>query len=454
VLAASEEKYHNLLEMSRTGIIVHRKGKILYANPYAAGKIGFSSADELINHSIAKFIHPEDLPVIMKRVENMLVKGTDYSSVEERYISKDGKIIYVEVSAKPIDYDGQTAILVVAHDITRRKQAEQKQQLLQLQTRQIIDTAHDAFIGMDTDSTITDWNPQSEKIFGWKRAEILGQPVSETIIPDEFRKAHIKGLEHYLATGEGPIVNRTVEITALHRDGHTFPVELSIVPVHTDDTLTFNAFIRDTSARKKARKKLEKSREQLRQSLIGTIVAVSKAVGARDPYTAQHQQQVSQLSRSIAQAMGLDAERIDGLRMGASIHDIGKIYLPAEILSNPGKLTDIEYQLIKTHAQVGYDILKDVAFPWPVADIAHQHHERLDGSGYPQGLKGDEICLEARIVAVADVVEAMASHRPYRPGLGIEAALEEIETHRGTWFEPAAVDACVKLFREKEFSFE
>jgi len=152
--------------------------------------------------------------------------------------------------------------------------------------------------------------------------------------------------------------------------------------------------------------------------------------------------------------MGLDAGRIDGLRMGASIHDIGKINLPAEILAKPTKLSDPEFALIKGHAQVGYDILKDIAFPWPVADIAWQHHERLDGTGYPQGLKGDEICLEARIVAVADVVEAMSSHRPYRPSLGIDAALQEIETHRGTWFEPAAVDACLKLFREKKFSFE
>jgi len=336
----------------------------------------------------------------------------------------------------------------------RRIQVEEALQKSELRYHEIIKTARDAFVSMDANGIITDWNPQAENIFGWSREEALGLLIAETIIPEEFREAHVNGLKHYIATGEGSVLNKHVEISALHRDGHTFPAELSIVPSKTNGGISFNAFIRNISARDEAQEALKQSREQLRQSLIGTIVAISKAVGARDPYTAQHQQQVSQLSRSIAQAMGLDAERIDGLRMGASIHDIGKIYLPAEILSNPGKLTDIEYQLIKTHAQVGYDILKDVAFPWPVADIAHQHHERLDGSGYPQGLKGDEICLEARIVAVADVVEAMASHRPYRPGLGIEAALEEIETHRGTWFEPAAVDACVKLFREKEFSFE
>jgi len=336
----------------------------------------------------------------------------------------------------------------------RRIQAEEALQKSEWQYREVIKTARDAFVSMDADGIITDWNPRAEEIFGWNRNEAVGKKVAETIVPKKFREAHIKGIKQYLATKEGPVLNHQIEITALHRNGRTFPAELSIVPVHLNGDISFDAFIRDTSTRQEAKKALEKSHEQLRSSLIGTIVAVSRAVGARDPYTAGHQQRVSQLSRSIAQEMSLDAGRINGLRMGASIHDIGKINLPAEILAKPTKLSDAEFALIKGHCQVGYDILKDIEFPWPVADIAWQHHERLNGTGYPQGLKGDEICLEARIVAVADVVEAMSSHRPYRPALGIDAALEEIETHRGTWFEPAAVDACLKLFRKKKFSFE
>jgi len=329
----------------------------------------------------------------------------------------------------------------------RRLQAEEALQKSERQYHEIIKTARDAFVSMDADGIITDWNPQAEAIFGWRRAEILGQPVSETIVPPEYSKKHTQGLKHYLATGKGPILNQSIEINAQHRDGHTFPVELSIVPIQTNGAKRFNAFIRDISARQKARK-------ALKASLVGTIVAISRAVEARDPYTAGHQQRVARLARCIAQEMDMDSERIDGLRMGATIHDIGKIYLPAEILSKPSKLTETEFKLIKTHCQVGYDILKDIEFPWPVANIAYQHHERLDGTGYPQGLKGDEICLEARIVAVADVIEAISSHRPYRPALGIDVALEEIETHRGEWYEPAAVDACLKLIREKEFSFD
>jgi len=149
--------------------------------------------------------------------------------------------------------------------------------------------------------------------------------------------------------------------------------------------------------------------------------------------------------------MGLPAATIEGIRFGALIHDLGKIQIPAEILSKPTRLTPLEFELIKTHPQAGYEIVKGIEFPWPVAQMVLQHHERLDGTGYPNGTKGDEISLEARILAVADVVEAMASHRPYRPGLGIDAALKEIEAKRGRWFDPQAVDACLRLFREKSF---
>jgi len=145
---------------------------------------------------------------------------------------------------------------------------------------------------------------------------------------------------------------------------------------------------------------------------------------------------------------------VEGIRIAATIHDIGKIKLPAELLSKPSKLSDIEYQLIQSHPDAGYTILKDIEFPWPVAEVVYQHHERMDGSGYPQGLKGIEICLEARIVAVADVVEAMASHRPYRASLGLGLALEEVRAHRGALYDEVVVDACLKLFAEKRFSFE
>jgi len=193
---------------------------------------------------------------------------------------------------------------------------------------------------------------------------------------------------------------------------------------------------------------------QLQTSLEDTVVAIANIVELRDPYTAGHQARVADLAASIARHMGLADDQVQAIHLASIVHDLGKIKIPAEILSKPGRLSDIEFQFIQTHAQAGYDILKDISFPWPIAQTVLQHHERLDGSGYPQGLKGDAILLEARIISVADVVEAMSSHRPYRAGLGLDAALKEISNFRGNRFDSQVVDACLSLFRDKNFTFK
>ena len=199
---------------------------------------------------------------------------------------------------------------------------------------------------------------------------------------------------------------------------------------------------------------LEHSLEKLQSILDSTIFAMAKIVEVKDPYTAGHQQRVSQLTEAISKHLDLDPDRIQGVCMSAYIHDIGKIYVPAEILSNPGVLTANEMNMIKMHPQHGADIITPIEFPWPVADIILQHHERMDGSGYPRGLSGDEILLEARILAVADVVEAMSFHRPFRPALGIDAALEEIADQSGTLYDREAAAACLDLFNNQGFKFQ
>jgi len=330
-------------------------------------------------------------------------------------------------------------------EITEHKQTEgelQKQERRLLEAQKI---AHLGFIEVNLETDDVYLSDEAYRSYGIKKGEI--ETMSELVSfvhPDDLELVQtrldmaVRGeqtydLEHRLVRPDGSIT-WTHSQAELIRDSSGKPIQL----IGT----TF-----DISKRRQAE-------EALKASLNGTIVVISKAVEARDPYTAGHQQRVARLAHCIAQEMGLGSDRIDGLRMGATIHDIGKIHLPAEILSKPAKLTETEFEFIKSHAQVGYDILKDIQFPWPIADIAHQHHERLDGTGYPQGLKGEEICLEARIVAVADVVEAISSHRPYRPSLGINVALEEIEAHRGEWYEPVAVDICLRLFQEKKFSLE
>jgi len=208
------------------------------------------------------------------------------------------------------------------------------------------------------------------------------------------------------------------------------------------------------SARKQAEEQLKLSLEKLRRTLTQTASALASALEKRDPYTAGHQQRVALLACLIADEMGFSKEEIEGIRVAGVLHDIGKIFVPSDILSKPGKLISVEMSLVHTHAEVGYEILKGVEFPWPIAQVVLQHHEKLDGSGYPQGLKGDEILLEARILTVADVVEAIASHRPYRPAYGIEVALKNIEDNKDTFYDAKVVDACLTLFREKHVMFE
>jgi putative nucleotidyltransferase with HDIG domain len=198
---------------------------------------------------------------------------------------------------------------------------------------------------------------------------------------------------------------------------------------------------------------LKKSRDEMHKSLEETVSSLASTAEKRDPYTAGHQERVNRLALAIAKELGLPDKQIEGLHLAALLHDIGKIAVPAEYLAKPTQLSELEKLVIQHHAEVGYEILKNIHFPWPVAEIVYQHHENLDGSGYPRGLTDKEIHLEAKILAVADVVEAMSSHRPYRSSLGITAALDEIRSGRGTRYHAESVDACLRLIEEKKAEF-
>jgi HD-GYP domain-containing protein (c-di-GMP phosphodiesterase class II) len=212
--------------------------------------------------------------------------------------------------------------------------------------------------------------------------------------------------------------------------------------------------LQDISEQVRLQEESRRNLERLNKSMEDAIQAVAATIEQRDPYTAGHQRRVAELAARLATALALPEDTIHGIRLTASIHDIGKIHVPAELLSYPGKLPEVEFALIQQHPRVGYEILKNVDFPWPVAEMVYQHHEHLDGSGYPRGLAGEQIMLGARIITVADVVEAITLYRPYRPGLGIEAALVEIERHRGTRYDPAVVAACLRLFREEGYRLD
>lgn len=259
------------------------------------------------------------------------------------------------------------------------------------------------------------------------------------------------------------------EIQAASKESRPFQLEYRIVTANSlekwvwergrgvwsgeGERLALEGFITDVTESKLAEERYEQSLFRLRRILEGTVNALAATAERRDPYTAGHQKRVSQLSCAIARQMGLTEDQIEGIRVAATLHDMGKIYVPAEILNKPGHITEVEMSIIRAHPKVGCDILRAIEFPWPVAEIVLQHHERLNGSGYPEGLSGKTILLEARILGVADVVESMSSHRPYRPALGVDKALEEIAQNRGVLYDPAVVDACLEVLTNKGFAF-
>jgi PAS domain S-box-containing protein len=243
----------------------------------------------------------------------------------------------------------------------------------------------------------------------------------------------------------------TFEFGVLRPDGTTVHVGANAARATHDGRPAIIGMLKDISAQKRADAEIRRYLGQLKTALKSTVEVATIISEMRDPYTAGHERRVAEIAAAIGAELGLDEDRQEGLRVAGHLHDLGKMTVPSEILSKPGKLRTAEYMLIQEHAQASYDVLKGVEFPWPVALVALQHHERIDGTGYPQGLKNDAILFEARIMAVADVVEAMSSHRPYRPGLGIEKALAEIKRGRGTAYDADVADACLRMFQEKRY---
>ena len=335
----------------------------------------------------------------------------------------------------------QTTIEMAFYKAKMDKTLREREQWLST----ILKSIGDGVIVTDIEDLISFMNPLAERLTGWNQSDVLKRPLAD-ILPNQ------PAAPAELSNGPAPAVENV--LTA--KGGEKIPIEQTVTAfIDARKRRLGNVLVfRDITRHKRTEADLRASWSRLQKALAGTIEAMRLTIETRDPYTAGHQRRVSQLSCAIAQDLGLPQEQIDGLRMAGDIHDLGKIYIPAQILSKPGYLTDIEFSILRMHAQVGYDILKSIEFPWPLAQIIYQHHEKLDGSGYPNNLKDGEILLEARIIGVADVVEAMSSHRPYRPSHGVEKALEEITQNRGRLYDAAVVDGCLGLFREKGFSFD
>jgi PAS domain S-box-containing protein len=339
-------------------------------------------------------------------------------------------------------------MISVARDITLRMRAEEKLRDSERKSRELFDFLPIPVYEMDLESKMTSANRAIFEAFrGTEKDLEKGIKVSQLLSPQDAEKSS-QNIQRML---RGERIEGT-EYILKRLDGTSFPaIVISSIIHENDKPVGLRGAVVDITERKKSEDKLQQTLDSLNRAVRTTIQVMVSAVEARDPYTSGHQFRSADLAQAIALEMGLGRDKIDAIRAAASIHDIGKLSVPAEILSKPTKLTKIEFSLIQAHSQKGFEILKDVESPWPLAEIVYQHHERMDGTGYPRNLKGDEILMEARILTAADVVEAMASHRPYRASLGIEAALKEMETNRGIFYDKDVVDACLRLFREKGY---
>ncbi|MFZ3158176.1 MAG: PAS domain S-box protein [Smithella sp.] len=452
ILTDSEELYKGVFKTASDGIVLleKREGKITHTNPAAEKMLGYSTKDSIGNKlsDIGIMINMGDFQAIMQNLnKNGIINYTDVSikTKSGQYIDTD---VYLVDKTKLVQCN--------IRDISKRKEIESQKKAALESLREseerykaLFDRSLDFVYSLDFEGCFIDANAATLNRLGYTSEEIHSLNFTSLLSEDQLPLA-VKVIREIRETG---IQMNLLEFrlrckggTHIYMETHGSAVMSNGIPV------AIQAIARDITERKLAEAKLQQTLYSLKNAVGATIQVMVSAVEMKDPYTAGHQLRTADLAGAIATEMGLAQEKIDGIHMAGSIHDIGKLSIPAEILSKPTKLTNIEFSLIKEHVRSGYEMLKNVESPWLLAQIVYQHHERMDGSGYPRNLKGDEIIMEARIMAVADVVEAMASHRPYRPALGIDATMEEIEKNRGILYDVAVADACLRLFRGKGYN--
>jgi PAS domain S-box-containing protein/putative nucleotidyltransferase with HDIG domain len=460
----------SILDALPVAVIGLRERQIISANRAVEAIFGWKP-DELVGRGTRiLYRSDEEFEEIGRHFYPVLEKQRIFSE-EFPCRHRDGHDILCFVSTSRIGANLEEKRIVATYeDITERKRAEEALKGSEERQRAILEGSPTPTFVIDGGHRVIGWNKALEELTGVRSDDVIDTDSHSKILYGEKRPT----VADLLVDGAADL---TAEIRRWY-GGHYRRSELLDEAYEATGPFSFpgkeprwlhftSAAIRDArgemigaietmtdiSPLKRAEDELRENVERLKKVMSGVIRAIDVIVETRDPYTAGHQHQVARLATAIATEMGLPADTVEAIYVAASIHDLGKIYVPAEILSKPGHISDIERGIIRTHPQVGYDILKSIDFPWPIAEIVLQHHERIDGTGYPRGLKDGDIRIEARILGLADVVESMGSHRPYRPTLGTEKALDEIRKNRGTLYDPAVVDVCLALFQDKGFHF-
>jgi len=486
-LRRSEERYRIIFENTGTAMLIFDEDTtVVSVNKETERLTGISRKEAGSNLKWTEFVFPEDLDKMLKLHKNRREPGNDVPrNYEFRLVRKDGQVREVSLNAAMIP-DSKHSIISLM-DVTEARWAERRlraaneeleatleeltaieeelrQQYQELQKqksaldeserrfRSLLENVRLLALIVDADGTISFANNFLFSLTGWQREELEGRHFKD-FFPPSIRDKMIKLFENtikrerIISYGPSYVQTKNGQKLRIHWNNTLLmDTEQNVVGIATIGE--------DVTERWRAEKELQKSFKEMQQLLDGTVEALAATAEKRDPYTAGHQRRVADLACAIARKMGLTGSRLEGLRTAGILHDIGKMYIPTEILSKPGRLTEVEMLLVRTHCQAGYEIVRKIPFSAPIPLFLLQHHERMDGSGYPYGIEGSEILLEARILGVADVVEAMASHRPYRPALGVSKALEEISANSGCLYDPRVVEACCQLFNEEGFAFE
>ena len=454
-LRKTEENYKAIFNGVNDAILIldPKTGRIIDANKKAAEMKG-CTYEELKDKGLDLFKpsgKEEEFESIMKGHGQMLDEKGNHV-FEMRDIRKDGCEQWIEVSLKKDKIDDEEYVLAIARDITARKKTEEEIRNSEEMFRSLIDASPDAVFVADTEGFILYASDRALEFYAAPRMDMfVGKNIVDFAAPHEAAKMR-EAFEKVIR--EGSAHNFEVELIKYNGEKMIGEANGTLIRKQDNSPKAVMVTVRDITEKKKMETELKQSYTAVKKVMDGIITAMEKLVEKKDMYTVGHQHRTAQLARAIAKEMGLPPEQINCVYISALIHDIGKIFVSGSILNKVGALTAEEYDIIKKHPEAGYDVLKSIDFPWPIADIILQHHERLNGSGYPYGLTDDKIYLESRIISVADVVEAITFARPYRPAYGIDVALGEIITNRGTLFDAEVVDICVSLMKEQGFKFE
>jgi len=465
-LVERDDFYRTLTETVKDLITVWDMNlNLIYVSPSINDFLGYNSEEvnEILNHwkksDLTRIMTPATMNTLFEGIHRRINEYDKLDAselqrpVELELIRKDGSTIWTETKSSFLrNSDGErTGFISITRDIGERKHTGEILLRSEERYRSILDSIEEGYFEVDLAGNFTFFNDAMYRMSGYPREELMGMNNREYTTPETAKHLY-KTFSKIYATGKPA---KIMDYEVIRKDGTTkiYNLSASLMLDSSGRPAGFRGVARDMTEHKERDQALKKSYDKLQNMLEETIRTLAFTVEVRDPYTAGHQRRVAELSCAISEKMKLSPEEVRGVKMAALIHDVGKIQVPAEILSKPGQLTSNEMDLIRTHPRVGSDILRKIEFPQPISEFVLQHHERINGSGYPQGITGKEMHPEAKIIAVADVVEAMMSHRPYRPALEMSKAMEEISHNKGTLYDAEVVKACLSLFTEDGFVF-